>query len=528
MTAPAPNAENEESSPSGVSGLRRLWRNLLAIPRHFRESVARQAFPRSARGRALGVFQNLFLHIHSVRTHRWSLKKSFTLGLGVASFWLFVLLTITGVMLMLFFKPTAAEAYNSIKEIMYAVPGGRWLRNVHRWAAHLMIVTVILHMARVFFTHSYQKPREFNWLLGIGLLALTFGLGFTGYCLPWDQLAYWAITIGSNIAGSSRELTDALQISRFFDPGTLIRKTLLGSLEIGDECLLRFYWLHCVLLPIMAAMLIGVHFWRIRKDGGLSRPTDIRTEELEGIPRDEVADQAFQDEAKTYSLMAVVPGRTANVDKDLKDTVFSWPHAFRAEMAVVMVVFAVVLVWSILVDAPLKEAANPNVPENPAKAPWYFLGVQELVAYSGFMGGMLIPAIALAALALVPYLDRECGAAGRWPAGRALRVIRCSCVFAFVTVVALLALQVNVGSLRDWLPGVNQLWVICFNSGSILLALGMAFSFAVLKETDSTRMAAIAVFCCFLVFYVVLTYFGTVHRGPNWDFYWWPTQWPGH
>ncbi|MBI2438639.1 MAG: cytochrome b N-terminal domain-containing protein [Lentisphaerae bacterium] len=520
--------ENAKAARAVTGGISQLWANLRAAPRRFRESAFRQGFPRSGRSRAEGVFQNLFLHVHSVRIHRWSLKKSFTWGLGVASFWLFVLLTVTGVMLMLFYKPTTAEAYNSIKEITYAVAGGRLLRNLHRWAAHLMIVTVMLHMARVFFTCSYQKPREFNWLVGIGLLGLTFGLGFTGYCLPWDQLAYWAITIGSNIAGSARELTDALNVTRFFDPGTLIRKMLLGSLAIGDDCLLRFYWLHCVLLPIMTVTLIGIHFWRIRKDGGLSRPDDIRPAELEGIPQDDVADQAFQSPAKTYSLMALIPGRTASVDKDFKDTVFSWPHAFRAEMAVVMAVFAIVLAWSILCDAPLKEAANPNVPENPAKAPWYFLGVQELVSYSGFMGGMLIPAIALAALALIPYLDRARAPAGRWPDRPTRRLIGCSCAFALISVVGLLVFQLNVGSLRDWIPGVNQLWVICFNMGSILFLLSAVFSFVVLKQTASTRMGAIAVFCCFLVFYVVLTYFGTVHRGPNWNFYWWPTQWPGH
>ena len=508
------------------TGLRRLLNNLKAFPRNVWWSMVRQGRPQSPRAQSESVFNNLFLHIHPVRVHRWTLKKSFTLGLGVATTALFAILTITGVLLMVYYKPTTAEAYHSVKDIHHVVLGGRLLRNVHRWAAHLMVVTVFLHMARVFLTCSYRKPREFNWLIGIGLLVLTLALSFTGYCLPWDQLGYWATVIGSNIAGSTRELLDVLRPSASSGSGDLLRETMLGSRQIGDDAILRFYWLHCILLPLLMVLLIALHFWRIRKDGGMSRPDTIRPEELKSIPKDEIAEESFADEEKTYTLMAVMPGKTASVGQGPKDTVRSWPHLFRAEIAVFMLVLAVVVFLGVFFDAPLKEPADPKVPENPAKAPWYFLGVQELVSYSAFSGGFIIPLVAILALASIPFLDREGRASGRWPAGREARWLGISCAFIAVLVVGLLAFLVNFGWLRNWIVTISQLWVILFNPGTILVAASLIFSLLVVKWTGSTRLGAMAVFCCFFVAYVLLTYFATIHRGPNWDFYWWPSQWP--
>ncbi len=133
----------------------------------------------------------------------------------------------TGVLLMVYYKPSVASAYDSIKDIHFVVPTGRVMRNAHRWAAHGMVVTVILHMARVFYTAAYKRPREFNWVLGMLLFALTLALSFTGYLLPWDQLAFWAVTIGSGIAASPSELTDVLGITQHFDPGGFARELLL-------------------------------------------------------------------------------------------------------------------------------------------------------------------------------------------------------------------------------------------------------------------------------------------------------------
>ena len=186
----------------------------------------------------------------------------------------FVITIITGVLLMVYYKPSTDLAYQSMKDIHFTVYTGRFIRNIHRWAAQLMVLTVLLHMARVFFTASYKKPREFNWLVGLGLLVITLALSFTGYLLPWDQLAYWAITIGSNIANSPRELTDAIGITKFFDPGGFQKRLLLGANFVGQDSLIRFYVLHVFVLPLALVTLLGVHFWRIRKDGGLAKPED--------------------------------------------------------------------------------------------------------------------------------------------------------------------------------------------------------------------------------------------------------------
>src|SRR3990172_3382648 len=368
--------------------------------------------PRTDRTRSTFVFGNVFLHLHAVRTHRWSLRWSTTWGLGITAMAAFLITLVTGVLLMFYYKPYPEVAYLSIKDIHFVVPTGRFMRNIHRWAANVMVVAVLAHMARTFYTAAYRAPREVNWLIGLALLVTTLALSFTGYLLPYDQLAYWAITIGSNIANSPRELTDALGITRWFDPGGFQRQLLLGANYVGEDALIRFYVLHVFVLPLVLLILVGVHFWRIRKDGGLARPEDPMGGPAEwGGERRPVFEPLA---TKTYGLMAVVKGRRATVNRGPENTVMSWPHLLWAEMAVFMLTVAVSLILSFYFDAPLKELANPAIPENPAKAPWYFLGIQELVSYSAFMGGLVIPAIAVLGLALIPFLDRRPGGEGVW------------------------------------------------------------------------------------------------------------------
>jgi quinol-cytochrome oxidoreductase complex cytochrome b subunit len=393
------------TTASDKTGLQVFRDNLLASPKRLMETAFRGGVPKTDRTRSTFVFGNVFLHLHSVRTHRWRLRWSTTMGLGIASTAAFLITLVTGVLLMFYYKPYPDVAYDSTKDIHFVVPTGRFIRNIHRWAANVMVVTVILHMARAFYTAAYRKPREFNWLIGMGLFVTTLGLSFTGYLLPWDQLAYWAITIGANIAQSPREVTDALGITEWFDPGGLQRLLLLGSDNVGEEALIRFYLLHVMLLPLVLVALMAVHFWRIRKDGGLARPADA--DQRLG-PKTEEAYPVFTDEpAKTYHLAAIVKGKTPAVGRGPENTVPSMPHLFYAELAALMLTTFVCIALSLVSDAPLKELANPAVPENPAKAPWYFLGLQEMVSFSAFMGGMGIPVIVVIGLGLIPFLDRE-------------------------------------------------------------------------------------------------------------------------
>jgi quinol-cytochrome oxidoreductase complex cytochrome b subunit len=517
---------------SFLDNLRELWRNFAA-------AAFRTGRPTSDRARTQKVFGNFLLHVHSTRVHLFSLRFTTTLGLGVAALASFLVAAVTGVLLMIYYTPSTELAYTSVRDIHYVVPTGRFIRNLHRWSAHVMVITVILHAVRVFLTASYKKPREFNWLIGLGLLVVTLGLSFTGYLLPWDQLAFWAATIGANIASSPRELTDALGITSWFDPGGLNKVLLLGAEEVGQPALTRFYFLHVMVLPLLLCWLIGVHFWRIRKDGGLARPSDdalLAEGKLPAVPPDGAAGANGQAKVpfprgatKTYGLMAVVRGRTPAVGRGPEHTVPAYPRAFRAEFAAAMVVVAVCMILAFFSDAPLKEKANALVPENPAKAPWYFLGLQELVSYSAFMGGVFLPALVVLGLALIPFLDREPEPGGVWFSGRrGRRVFFASLLFGSAVVVALEALTIRFGWLRTWFPDIHQLWIILVNPGTVLAALFAGWSQLVLRRTRSTRLAAVALFTTILTGFVILTYVATVHRGPNWNFYWSSSQWPVH
>jgi quinol-cytochrome oxidoreductase complex cytochrome b subunit len=502
-----------------------IWaylRNLYHVPRTVRASIVRHGTPTSDRARSQTVMDNVFLHVLSTRVHLHTLKLTTTLGLGVISLMLFILLTVTGILLMVYYKPSVAEAYDSMKDLTFVVPTGRFMRNIHRWSAHAMVACVILHMARVFYTSAYKKPREFNWVLGMGLFVLTLFLSFTGYLLPWDQLAFWAITIGSNIAQSPRELTDALDITAYLDVGGIMKALLLGAHYVGQEALTRFYVLHVMVLPLVMTFVLAVHFWRIRKDGGLARPA-------ERIPERPPEASNDQGSSKTWGLMTVVRGKTPAVDQELANTVPAYPSALYALAALSMFTVAVMLLLSYFFDAPLTELANPAVPENPAKAPWYFLGLQELVSYSAFMGGVGIPTVVIIALLLIPYLDREVEEPGRWFSGsRGKRMALYTTIYTVVVTIGMLVVTINLGWLRNWVPDIEQIVITGVNPGTVLVALFAVWSIAAVKVTSSTRLGAIAMFTCFIVAYVILTYFATVHRGPNWQFYWWPSQWPVH
>jgi len=501
--------------------------NLREIPRNIRNSLFRSGAPKTDRTRSAFVFGNVFLHVHPARVHRWSLRWSTTWGLGTISAAALMLTLITGILLMFYYKPYPLVAYDSIKDIHFVVPTGRFLRNMHRWAGNVMVISVLLHMARVFYTAAYRKPREYNWVVGMGLLAITLGLSFTGYLLPWDQLAYWAITIGANIAQSPREVTDALGITGFFDPGGLQKLILLGSDEVGEEALIRFYILHVMILPLLIGILLAVHFWRIRKDGGLARPTDVE-ERLE-VPGSEMSPVFSKAPVKTYHLAALIRGRSPTVDSKLENTVPAMPHLLYAELGIFMATVLICLLLGMVWDAPLKELANPSVPENPAKAPWYFLGIQELVAHSAFMGGLGIPVIVLLGLGLIPYLDRERTGAGEWFGGPGgLPLVLRSAYFGFGAVLAVEAFAIRFGWLREWIPDAPQLIITLFNPGTVLTLLYAVYSVHVVRKYNSTRAGALGLFTCFLCGFIVLTVIGTYFRGPNWDFFWSTAQWPGH
>jgi cytochrome b6 len=165
------------------------------------KSIFRVSHDRSdPRNRSLAILSNVFLHLHPAKINRDAVRYPFTWGMGGITFYLFIVLTFTGVLLMFYYHPTKADAFRDILYLEHDVPFGKLLRNMHRWAAHLMVITTWLHMFRVVLTGSYKRPREFNWCVGVVLLVLTLLLSFTGYLLPDDQLGFWAVTVGTNMA----------------------------------------------------------------------------------------------------------------------------------------------------------------------------------------------------------------------------------------------------------------------------------------------------------------------------------------
>lgn len=393
----------------------RPWSALTDLPGNIWRSIFRNPIPHSDLGRSATSFTNFFLHIQPVKVQRHSLRLTYTWGLGLISIFLFLILSVTGVLLMFYYVPSTTQAYDRMLDLRGTVAFGIFLRNMHRWSAHAMVAVVFLHMCRVFFTGAYKKPREFNWIIGVGLFLLTMFFSFTGYLLPWDQLAFWAITVGTSIAGYAPIA------------GKQVKFLLLGDSTVGQEALLRFYVLHVAVLPILVSLLIAVHFWRVRKDGGLSRPP----EEDEAFPAVDAPPLAMAAvataqpvapkfapkaslEKKLYGIQGIVRGPFTKIGNVPDRSVFSWPNLVLVELLVFLVTVAGVLLVSLYFNAPLEEPVNIMHPPNPAKAPWYFLGLQEMVSYSAFWGGIGIPTLEVIILLLVPYLDRKPGGVGTW------------------------------------------------------------------------------------------------------------------
>lgn len=410
--APPPPPAPPSDEPGGPGLLGRLTR----LPQEVWASVFRHPLPDSDLGRSQTTFTNFFLHIHPVKVNRHTLRPLFTMGLGLMSFFLFVILTVTGILLMFYYVPSTTQAYDRMLDLRGSVAFGTFLRNMHRWGAHLMVAVVFLHMCRVFLTGSYKKPREFNWVIGVALFLLTLLSSFTGYLLPWDQLAFWAITVGASIAGYAPFI------------GKDIQYLLLGDNSVGQEALLRFYVLHVAVLPALVTLLVAVHFWRIRKDGGLSRPPEAEEQSVAAAP-------AVVPKPRLFGLQGFVRGPFTKVGNTPDNSVFSWPSLFIAELFVFILTLAVILLMSAFFDAPLEEPVSTIHPPNPAKAPWYFLGLQELVSYSAFWGGVGIPGLMVLGLLLAPYIDRTRGGVGKWFARERLLANTIFVTFAVVNVI---------------------------------------------------------------------------------------------
>jgi quinol-cytochrome oxidoreductase complex cytochrome b subunit len=385
------------------------------VPRVKRSALWRSMFRHPAldtpRGRALQSFSNFFLHLYPVKIPARVLRMRYSFRLGYIITVLFGILVVTGIYLMFFYTPAVGSAYGNMQQLKTGVGFGQLVRNVHRWSAHLMVLAVVLHLARTFYAGAYKKPREFNWVLGMSLLALTLALSFTGYLLPWDQLSYWAVTVGTNLVHYVPLL------------GHTIQNLLIGGEQIGQTTLLRFYALHVAVLPALVVLVVCLHIWRVRKDGFAVERTPAGVESSVGTFAEEATEVAPVP-VRAAAVPAAAPnnlygGRTrvlGVVDREsvtaeergVDDTVFTWPHLLVRHVVVGLGVAATVLALGVAFAAPLRGLANPNLTPEPAKAPWYFAGLQELLShFDPLVAGILIPAAGFLALLLLPYIDRN-------------------------------------------------------------------------------------------------------------------------
>ncbi len=459
--------------------------------------IYKSSRPQGSKARIRAITKNFFLHFHSPKIHTYSLNPGFTLGLGVINLTLFFVLLFSGILLMIYYKPSVEQAYFSILDINNVVLGGRYLRNIHRWAAHGLVFVAMLHMSRTFYMASYSGQQRATWNLGVGLLLTTVITSFSGYLLPWDQLGFWAVTIASNILGSTREVTDALGITAFIDPGLLLKKVFLGAADVEQQALTRFYMLHIVLLPLLFFLLMGLHFWRIRKNKGLNLPQDAHDR-----------------------IRCTLSIDQKDADLKTKDPLLlSWPVMLWAELAIIMTTLAILSIFALAIDAPLQEMANAAMPENPAKSPWYFLGVQELVSYSAFGGGILVPVAVIIILFAIPYIDTDDVNTGIWFSGKAgLRLTIISGLVALGINIALLVVLIEFGWLRDWIPAIPYWSLIILNPGVMLGFLFTLLAYLIYKRTKSARLAVISLYSSLLVSYTFLTIIGICFRGPDWKF----------
>jgi quinol-cytochrome oxidoreductase complex cytochrome b subunit len=399
-------------------------------------SVFRHPHLDTPRGRALQSFSNVFLHVYPVKVPARVLRLRYSWRLGYIASVLFAILVVTGVYLMFFYTPSVTSAYGDMQQLRTGVGFGQLVRNVHRWSAHLMVLVVVAHLVRVFLAGAYKRPREFNWVIGLGLLVITLVFSFTGYLLPWDQLSYWAVTVGTN-------LVDYVPVI-----GDLLSGLLIGGEQIGQATLVRFYALHVAVLPGALGLLLMVHIWRVRKDGfavkrgGIGAFSEGASEvamEPAAPPETTPPETAVADDGRRVRLLGVVDRESVTAEERLTDdTVFTWPHMLVRHVVVGLGVAATVLALGVAFAAPLKDIANPNLTPEPAKAPWYFVGLQELLNhFDPLVAGILVPAGVLGVLAVLPYIDRN-------PATEARKRRVAICAFVIILVLALVLTVVGL------------------------------------------------------------------------------------
>ena len=422
-----------------------------------------------------GAARSLIQHARPVRVSAAALRFTHTFGLGGTALVLFLILLGTGLLMIFVYEPTTEGAYESVVFMQDETLFGRLVRGAHYWGANLLIAVTVLHLFRVFLTGAYQGRRRANWMIGLGMLLLILVSGFTGYLLPWDQVSYWAVTVCAEMLGYVPAVGPALQ------------GLVLGGTEIGAATILNFYALHTVVVPLTLVVLMTWHFWQVRLAGGVIVPTDPDNVEL----RDEY-----------------LPYR---------------PHLVEREKAVALAVIAAVLVVAIVFGAPLDEPANPGLSPNPVKAPWYFIGVQELLLHVHPLFAILvIPLTLVLALIGVAYLRSDDRPTGKWflsARGRRMSAVAFATAVVFTTSWVLVD-ELVVGP-DGWLPGSAPVVSDGLLPFAILAIGAMAFYMTLKKYFAATVGETVQMmFVLFAGSYAVFTMIGIWFRGAGMALVW--------
>jgi cytochrome b-561 len=416
---------------------------------------------------ASGGLSEFVRHLHPRQVRRRSGTFGATLGLGFAAAVCLALATLSGILLMFYYVPSVERAHGSVQDLMAVVPLGAFLRNLHRWSAHAAVACCLLHLLRTLLWGSFRGPRKRVWLVGMGLLVVTLATSFSGYLLPWDQDSYWTVTVGTSLTGYVPGIGDAL------------KGALLGGDTVGQPALTRFFVLHVALLPGLGLVLLVIHLFRLRRAGGLARPAATGGEGDELVPAS--------------------------------------PWVTSRELALLLLICIGLGLLSVLVDARLGPAPDLFRPDNPPKAPWFLVGVQEMVSYSALWGGFVVPGLALGLVALGPWLDGRTDCDGELLPQQRTRLATVAAV--------LVPAGAAIGAVLWW-GDPQQGSASALNPATIaLLAVLVAPAGALLLGRD--RSAAVrALLVGMLVLLTVFTIVGWFWRGPDWSLKYHPG--PGH
>lgn len=462
------NQSNDRSSnrtPAGPGGG--------AASKNDRSSIPESAFlpPIDERRRALWTRFTFLIHLRPVRLPARTLRWTHTFGLGGTCLVLALLLAFTGILMMLVYKPVPDMAYDSVRALEREVSFGSLVRGVHYWSANLLVFAVMLHIARVFLTGGFRGERRFTWVLGGGMLLTVLTSNFTGYLLPWDQLSYWAITVSTGMLEYAPGIGGQLQ------------RLVLGGNEIGAETLIIFYTIHTTIVPALLIILMGWHFWRVRRAGGVILP----------------------------------PAGPGEDDAEKRpERVLFVPHLMNRELSQALVIVAMVIALATLFGAPLGDRANPGMSPNPTKAPWYFVGFQELLIHlHPLFAVFVIPCLAAAGFFLLPYVAPADRTGGRWflsARGRTTALCAAAASLLLTPIVVLVSERADTGGATWWASGLLPVLIVA----AVLTSLW--FSRRRLGASGDETLQAIVVFM--VVSFIVLTVIGQWFRGIGMVLHW--------